>query len=283
MQDGLYQDVLGNEETHLYLPNCKSWKSPEQYRLMAAEFLARVEDTRKALDVYFLIKKGDALMEHATEKARGTDWEYFIFQGLMAMDSYRAGYAVIQSCGEVFVEIEGNCLWSMARVMGMFGLNEQAHVLCLQAVMLAGTASSRLPTGEWYTKAVEQIQLRRKTLEEEETRTRERQRAGIMASLCFELDELRSQADRVTDECSLRGFFLWLVQTHKPRDARFRDHAWEALGPQEPCKVALNIVSMYDISKNSQFGDRWATLCEEIVKTTNRFFGSSGAIIFNCN
>jgi hypothetical protein len=216
--------------------------------------------------VYFLIKKGDALMEHASEKARETDWEYFIFQGLMAMDSYRAGYAVIQSCGEVFVEIEGSCLWSMARVMGMFGLYEQAHMLCLQAVMLAGTVSSRLPTGEWYTKAVEQIQLWRKTLEEEETRTRERQRAGIMASLCFELDELRSRADRVSDECSLRGFFLWLVQTHKPRDARFRDHAGEALGPREPCKVALNIVSMYDISKNSQFGDRWATLCEEIVK-----------------
>jgi hypothetical protein len=258
--------VMGNEETHSYLPKCKVWKSPEHYRLKAVEFLAQVDDTRKVLEVYFLMRKGDALMEHATEKVRETDWEYFCFQVTMAMDSYRAGYVIIQSCGEVNVEIEGQCLWSMARVMGLLGLHEQAHGLCLQAVILAGTVSSRLPTGEWYTDAVEQIELRRKTLEEEETRTQERQRVGIMASLCFDLDELRCRADRVSDECSLREFFLWLVQTHKPRDPRFRDHAREALGPREPCKVALNIVAMYDVSKNTQFGDRWATLCEEIVK-----------------
>jgi hypothetical protein len=258
--------VMGNEETHSYLPKCKVWKSPEHYRLMAAEFLAQVDDTRKALEVYFLVKKGDALMEYATEKVRKMDWEYFCFQGMMAMDSYRAGYVVIQSCGEVDVEIEGRCLWSMARAMGLLGLHEQAHGLYLQAVMLAGTMSSRLPTGEWYAHAVEQIQIRRNRLEEEETRTRGRQRAGIMASLCFDLDELQCRADRVSDECSLRGFFLWLVQTHKPRDARFRDHAQEALGPGGQCKVALNVVAMYDVSKNTQFGDRWATLCEEIVK-----------------
>jgi len=276
-------ELMGHEETHLYLPVTTNWKSPSHFKNVSDEFLAEYEEVRRQVEVHILLRRGDSLMSLATKEIRKADWEYYSFQATMALDSYRAGYNLLLSCQTVNVEIEGKCLWSMAKVMSALGLEERAHELYLHAVVMAGEVSPRMPTGEWYADSITQIQIRRKIQEAHETKMRNLEREGVMASLSLEVCQLRSRAQRVNDEISLREFFAWLLQTHKSLDIRFKDAAREALGPREASKIALNVAAVYDVQKNAEFGERWLVLCEEIIKIVNRFFGASGCVIFNCN
>jgi hypothetical protein len=257
-------DMMADEEIHCFLPRNTNWKTPRHYKTVADALLVYVGDVRKLLETNQFIRKGDALMALATEYVKETDWEYFTFQAGMALDSYRAGYNLVSSCQEVNVDVEGNCLCCMARVMGCLGLQQQAHELYLQAVVFAGSMSWKIPSGGWYADAVQQIQIRRRLLEDEESRTRATQRQGIVTTLTIELGQLRCRAERVKCEQTLREFVLWLLQTHGPGGRLFT--AQEALSSREASKVAFNVVALYDISKNSEYGERWVVLCEEIIK-----------------
>src|SRR5438046_6104200 len=177
---------------------------------------------------------------------------------MLALDSYRSAYQVCIAYEEVNVELEGLCLWSMGHVMGKYlALDEHAHSLYLQAVSMVATVTAVLPTSEWYTDAVEQIQQYRMRLENEEMIARERERAGVLESLTVELFELHSRAERVYDENSLREFFRWLLRTHGPRNHCKMQTGGELLEAGELSKVVLNVIGVYHVSERDNCDDLW--------------------------
>ena len=105
------------------------------------------------METRILLRQGDALLELATDRVRDKDGDYFKFQAMLALDSYRSAYQICIAYEEVNVELEGLCLWSMGRVMGKYlGLDHHAHALYCKAVEMVGmlngaTADERMVHG----------------------------------------------------------------------------------------------------------------------------------------
>ena len=250
-----------------WLPSHREWKHPEHYRAMAEPLLERFWRVKRDVETRILLRRGDTLLNVATDRVRETNGDYFKFQVMLALDSYRAAYDLCIGYKEMNFDLEGLCLWSMGRVLGKYlSLEERAHDLFLQAVAMVGMASALLPTSAWYTDAVEQIQQYRKKIEAEERICRERERAGILEQLTVELFELHSQSERVFDEHSLREFFRWLLRTHPPRYTRKTEIGGDILESRELSKVVLNVIGLYHVSHKHGHDDQWVVLSEEIVK-----------------
>jgi hypothetical protein len=242
------------------------WKSSDQYKTMGHGMLERFKRTRIEVETQWLLKKGDTLLELATDRVRTIEFEYFEFQARLALDSYRSAYNVCTTGEDINVELEGMCLWSMGRVMGQYlGLHGHAHQLYLQAVKLAGVVSALLPSADWYWDSVEKIQWHRKRLEEKENIQRWKKTEAVMGKLAIEMMQLHWRAERVKDEHTLRAFFGWLLKTHPP-PCPGAEVVGEVLASRELSKVVLNIIAAYDTSGNNKLDDSWEFLCEEIIK-----------------
>ena len=113
--------------------------------------------------------------------------------------------------------------------------------------------------------AAEQVQQHRKRLENEESVARERDRRDILEQLTVELFELRSRAERVCDENSLREFFRWLLRMHPPRYSCKRQAGGEMLEAVELSKVVLNVIGVYRVSEDN-CDALWMIFSEEIIK-----------------
>ena len=246
----------------------KEWrdKKPRSIREVGEEVMARYRRVRVAIETQTLLQQGDMLLGVATDRVRETDVEYFKFQAILALDRYRAAYHHCVGFEEVNVELEGLCLWSMGRVMGRYlGLEEHAHHLYLQGVAMVAMVTPLVPKSEWYVDSVAQIQGYRKKMEEDETRTRHAERAGVLGRLTMELMELRSRAAFVGCNESLREFFGWLLRTFPPRHVdNNKDGVWEILEAREICKVVLNVIALYDVHDHED--EVWVVFCEEVIK-----------------
>jgi hypothetical protein len=243
----------------------KEWKDPCSFRKFGHDLLARFHKVRLTVEAEGLLRQGDVLLGLATERTRESDIEYFKFQAILALDSYRAAYHVCVGFEDVNVELEGLCLWLMGRVMGQYlGLEEHAHHLYLQGVAMATQVTALVPNSEWYADSVAQIQRYRKKVEVEDMRRRARERAGVMVQLMVEVMELRSRATFVVDNNSLREFFAWLLRTHPPRYVSNKDVTRGILEAREICKVVLNVIGLYDIRDCDD--ELWVVFCEEIIQ-----------------
>jgi len=240
-------------------------RDPCQLNKIGQNILARFHKVRLTVEAQGLLRQGDVLLGLATERAKELDVEYFKFQAILALDSYRAAYHICVGFEDVNVELEGLCLWSMGRVMGTYlGLEEHAHHLYLHGVAMVAQVTALVPNTEWYADSVAQIQCYRKKMEMEEMRRRERERAGMMQHLILEVMELRSRAAFVVDNNSLREFFGWLLRTHPPRHVGNKDVMRGILEAREICKVVLNVIALYDVRDCDD--EEWVVFCEEIIK-----------------
>jgi hypothetical protein len=260
-------EIISSVEGQKLLPTYREWRCPEHYRGIGEPMLARFYKVRRDVEGRILLRQGDALLELATDRVRAKDGDYFKFQAMLALDSYRSAYQACIAYEEVNIELEGLCLWSMGRVMGKYlNLDEHAHSLYFQAVSMVGMLTALLPTSEWYTDAVEQIQQYRKRLENEEIIARERERTQILEQFTLELFELHSRAERVYDENSLREFFRWLLWTHRPRQSCKIQANGELLEAGELSRVVLNVIGAYHVSEKDNCDNLWIVFSEEIVK-----------------
>jgi hypothetical protein len=242
------------------------WKSSDQYTTLGHGMLERFKRTRIEVETRWLLKKGDILLELATDRVRKIEFEYFEFQARLALDSYRSAYNVCTPGEDINVELEGMCLWSMGRVMGQYlDLHDHAHQLYLQAVKLAGAVSALLPNAEWYSDSVEKIQWYRKKVEDKENIQRRKKAEAAMGKLAIEMMQLHWRAEWVKDEQTLRAFFGWLLRTHPPPCTR-TEVTREVLASRELSRVVLNIIAAYDASGNNKLDDSCEFLCEEIIK-----------------
>ena len=252
-------------------------KNEGDYTEAAEHMLDRLTRVKMEVDARLALRKGDALLELATERARSIDHEYYQFQAMLALDSYRAAYLTVAESVHVNVELEGLCLWSMGRVMQRYlNLPKHAHRLYLTAVTLATTVSSALPTGVWYLDAVEQIQSYRRKLEQDDMKRREWYRAPTVEKLSVELTELRCRAESVKDESSLRSFLRWLLLRYRPKHfmngKNGVDISNDILESRELSKVVLNVIAVYDVSDKTKYDERWVVMCEEINKVPSPIF-----------
>src|SRR5271170_2384651 len=240
-------------------------RDPCHFRKFGQQVLARFHKVRLTVEAQSLLRQGDVLLGLATERAKELDVEYFKFQAILALDSYRAAYHICVGFEDVNIELEGLCLWSMGRVMGTYlGLEEHAHHLYLQGVAMVAQVTALVPNSEWYADSVAQIQCYRKKMEMEEMRRKERERAGMMELLIVDVMELRSRAAFVVDNNSLREFFGWLLRTHPPRHVGNKDVMRGILEAREICKVVLNVIALYDVRDCDD--EEWVFFCEEIIK-----------------
>ena len=248
----------------------KEWKDREpcQFHKLGQNILSRFHKIRLTVEAQSLLSQGDALLGLATNRAREIDIEYFKFQAILALDSYRAAYQMCVGFEDVNVELEGQCLWSMGRVMGKYlGLEEHAHHLYLQGVVMVAQMTGLVPKSEWYVDSVAQIQWYRKKLQVEEMKQRERERAGMMEILTVEMMELRCRASSVADNNSLREFFGWLIRTYPPRQMGGEDVTKGILEAREICKVVLNVIALYDVRDCDD--EPWVVFCEEVIKAAH--------------
>jgi hypothetical protein len=260
-------EIISSVEGRKFLPQVREWKDPQHYCKLGEEMLTRYSKIKRDVETRILLRQGDTLLNIATDRVRETNADYFRFQAMLALDAYRMAYQRCIACEETNFDLEGFCLWSMGRVLGKYlGLEEHAHDLLLRAVAMVTIVSALLPTSEWYTDAVEQIQQYRKKLEDEALIYRQRERAGILDQLTVELFELHSQAERVFDEYSLREFFQWLLRTHRPRYSSKTEIGGDILESRELSKVVLNVIAVYDVPDKHVCDDLWMALSEEIIK-----------------
>ena len=251
------------------------WEAEDYYTTGGQKLTSEYTKLCKDVEVRWLLSQGNKLLEVITERTRQIEPDYFRFQAMLALDSYRAAYQICETLDDVNVELEGLCLWSMARVTGSYlSLHTQAHELYLAAVMLVGMNCAVSPDEEWYKDSIQQIQSHRKRLEDEETKCKESRRAGVMGHLYFEMVELQNRADRVKDEISLRAFFQWLLRTHPPRFSRAEVGVSGLLECRELSKVVLNVIGAYDRSRNEGIGVSWEVMCEEIIKVLKHILSS---------
>jgi hypothetical protein len=256
--------LLNTEEGRLILSR-KNGQEPEHYFECGEEILGRFQSVKMEVDTKLALARGDALLELATEKVRESDVEYFKFQALLALESYRTAWGICSAHEEVVAELEGLCLWNMGRVMGLYlGLHESAHRLYLQGVLLVTRISPLLPNAGWFADAVTRIEEYRRQMVEDEERKKRRERDGVVDRLTFDLLQLYQRAERVKDEQTLRNFFHWLLHTHPPRYSI--GSVKDALESRKLCKVVLNIIALYDSSERHAFDEPWQVLCEEIIK-----------------
>lgn len=262
-----YIDILASPAGEKYLPCFDPWTDPQYSRKVSWDTFQRFNRVKMELHVWNLLRKGNSLLDLATDRMREVNRDYFTFQALLAMDSYRTAYQLCARFEEINVELEARCIWSMGRVAGKYlGLDEHAYYLYFQVVKLVVAFNSLLPRGEWYADSVEQIQLYQKKMEAKELKQQEQERAQMLEILAAELIELQSRAEGVKDEKSLREFFRWLLHTHQPRYPGPTEIACGMLESRELCKVVLNVIAVYDISGHNNCDDPWIVLCEEIVK-----------------
>ena len=260
-------EIISSVEGRKYLPTCGLWKCPRFYRQMGGGLLVRYNKAKRDVDTLNLLRQGDALLALATDRVKEEDEDSFNFQAMLALESYRAAYQVCIKYVHVNMELEGLCLWSMGRVMGKYlGLEEHAYKLYFRGVEMVGMVSALLPTGEWYTDAVEKIQEHRHKLEKEENQSREKERAGILEQLAVELFELHSRAESVFDENSLRQFFRWLLRTYRPPNSSNTQVGGERFEAGKLSKVVLNVIGVYHVSEKDNCDGLWIVFSEEIVK-----------------
>lgn len=261
-------EIISSVEGRKLLPTYREWRCPKHYRELGELMFVRFYKIQRDVEARILLRQGNALLELATDRIREKDEDYFKFQAMLALDSYRSAYQVCTSYEEVNVELEGLCLWSMGRVMGKYlALDHHAHALYFKAVKMVGMLTTLPPTSEWYTDAAEQVQQHRKRQENEEIIARERERRGLLEQLTLELFELRSRAERVYDENSLREFFRWLLRTHRPKPSCKMQATGEMLEAGELSKVVLNVIGVYRVSEKDNCDDElWMVFSEEIIK-----------------
>jgi len=258
-------------------------KNEEDYTEAAEGMIDRFTRVKMEIDARLALRQGDTLLDLATERARTVDPEYYKFQAMLALDSYRAAYLTVAESVHVNVELEGLCLWSMGRVMQQYlNLPKHAHRLYLTAVTLATTVSSALPSGVWYIDAVEHIQCYRRSLEQDEMKRREWYRAPTVEKLSLELTELRCRAESVKDESSLRDFLRWLLLRYRPKHFLNGKNGKtgveisnDILESRELSKVVLNVMAVYDVSDKTKYDERWVVMCEEINRVRIRILTSS--------
>jgi hypothetical protein len=254
--------LISSAEDLNTLPDCRDWNEPQYYCEKADELFGRVQDVRWGLSVRLLLRQGDTILELATDRSKRVDEEYFKFQAIMALDSYRSAY-IKCSCRHGFqVGLEAFCLFSMGRLMGNYlGLEEHAYNLFQQAVELM---QHNPPESKWYSDAVAWIQSYQMRMAEEEKESQSPVRTEVMEILSMELMELQSRAQMVSDEGTLRQFFDWLLRTHNPRHDE-QDSVSGVLESRELSKVTLNVIGVYKSATDS-CETLWQVLSGEIVK-----------------
>jgi hypothetical protein len=258
------------EAMEVFLP-LPSW-APANYLSMAHGLAGQLDELRKEIETRWMLKQGDQLLDLATDRAKLLDPEYYKFQAMLAFDCYRSAQQVCATLDEINIELEGVCLWSMARVIGGYlGLHAQAHELYVRMVTMVGMNTSLLPNSSWYMDSAERIQWYRDKLIEEENASNARCNAATAGGLFFELMELQTRSENVTDGPSLRHFLQWLLRTHPPRTQSTSG----ILESRELCMVVVNVINVYS-TKDTPRDLLWEVTCEEIVKVRSRHSGING-------
>jgi hypothetical protein len=259
--------IMSSPERLDLLPLEQRWKTPEHYAMLGSTTVERVKRLCQETDVRWYLRQGDALLSLATDRIQNTDPEYFRFQALLALDSYRAAYNCSTGLDDFDAELKGKCLWAMGHVMGRYlDRHDQAHELFVETVKLITSLSGVLPGDPWYADAVDQIQQHRQQMQDKEARRNCQDRRATMEALTVQLNALQCRAESVRDEYSLREFLQWLLRTYPPRCREVSVNMVGLLESRELRKVVLNVVGVYDVKKNEGSGKEWQVLSEEIVK-----------------
>jgi hypothetical protein len=263
-QDALIDVLVNVEDTYQKAAAMdSSWIPLEGFESGKAS-LTRIEfDMQLAMcRASQLIHMGDM---HFREAETGVA-EDMMGRAQLAQDDYRA--ALFCATGED-IELEGTALSRLARFYCKIAkLPVPAHQLYLRAIQLAASLSPALPKGNWYTESVAAVQKHRDELQAQEANEWAAKREPILQKLSVDIEKLRTSKTMSNREFCEFIFKEWSPKTEgaaePPRD------------PLDPCglskKNLLKVIQRYHTDRNSQSGEEWLVLCEEISKElTNRY------------
>ncbi|CAI5461582.1 unnamed protein product [Closterium sp. Yama58-4] len=179
-----------------------------------------------------------------------------------AVDGFKKAVVLTR---ERHVDMEAYALSWLGHVydvaLQMDNIGHRYHQRAVQLVLSAVQSHPKLALSTWYSASVRAINRHQAKVRRQEERRREQEREPLLAKMKPELETLSKM-----NESGWKQLLTHVYSKYLPKN---ENHKCPSLNVDDAKASLRTAILHYHPDKNSEHGDRWKILCEEITKCLN--------------